>query len=237
MLQLGVSVGIVFLAGLVLILIPTKVWYVIFKLFSFNKFGVRYIRRRRDNTDTLGNFFLFISLLICLAFWIIPFYKVVYIAWLTFAFFATFGQAARVSLELNVLKAKLCQYGVILMFGFGVITTIGLVNGFASDAYIPLFVDDVFSMSIADPYYYFVSPTFSFIVMQFIVLFIPCYCLWAQFKYMRLEDTFKARWIVTYMFKILVVCAVMFGFAYGGFELIKIAFQLEAMPNIAIFNV
>lgn len=229
MVEIAVILGVALFIGLLLILIPTRFLYKIFKPFTMYTFGIRYIRRRRDHVDTFTNFMLFFSVLFCLIYWILPFYQILYGLWLFFTFLCTFGQACKVALNEKTLAGKVVIYGVYLMFAFGIISTMGLLNNGESFRYISQFAHDVFNLKITNVYYYFTNPTFTIVVLQGFIFMVPLYCLWAQFKYMRLEETYKAQWLVTYCFKILFVCAFMFLISYFGFEGIKIVFQINTI--------
>ena len=52
MVEIAVILGVALFIGLLLILIPTRFLYKIFKPFTMYTFGIRYIRRRRDHVDT-----------------------------------------------------------------------------------------------------------------------------------------------------------------------------------------
>ncbi|MGM9947733.1 hypothetical protein [Floccifex sp.] len=227
MLELSIYLGSAAILGLLLICIPARTYNKILKPFQMSTFGIRYIRRRRDHTDTLTNFFLFFSILFCLIYWIIPFYQIIYGIWLFFAFLCTFAQSAKIASKMKTIPGKIVMYGIYLMFIFGLFSSIGLFNNFISNSFVSSFTKDVFSLKIVNAYYYFTNPTFTIVVFQAFILMVPLYCLWAQFKYMRLEETYKARWIFTYIFKICFVCSLMFVLSYFGYEGIMIVFQLK----------
>ncbi|MDD7281765.1 MAG: hypothetical protein PUH10_07265 [Erysipelotrichaceae bacterium] len=227
MLQNLIILGIVLLVGIVLVLIPTKNWNRILKPFTLSTTGIRYIRRRRDHVDTLANVFLFVSALFCILYWIIPFYQIFYVLWLLFSFLCTFAQASRVSASASTAVGKITLFGVYLMFGIGLVGGIGLLNNNVASAYVSSFFKDIIQGNLLNPYYYFTDPTITVVVTEGIILFFPCYCLWAQFNYMRLEDTFKARWIATYVLKVIFVCALMYGISSFGFDFIKVVFQIK----------
>ena len=228
MIELGIYIGIVFLVGIILILIPTRAWNKVLHIFSFNKFGVRYIRRRRDNTDTLCNVFLFISFLLSISYWIIPYFQIVIGVWLTFAFIVTFAQGARVGMSLSTFKGKMVLLGIVLMYGCGLLSSVGVINQFALVSRATFFEKAVFSKEILDVFFYLQKPYAMDILLGFFVIFTSCYILWAQFKYLRLEDTFKARWIITYLLKVLFVCALVVGVSYFGFDFIDQVYEVSS---------
>ncbi len=227
MLELGIVGGVIVLIGLILILIPTRFLNIVFGIFSLGNYGVRYIRRRRDHTDSLANFFLFISLILSCTFFLIPGYQYVIGAWLTFAFLCTFGQATRVCVSIPAVKAKIVLFGVYLMFACGLASSIGFINGFVVNGYISAFTKAIFGGEAKNVFFYLQSPLTFYMLIEGFIIFVSCYNLWAQFKYLRLENTYKAKWMVTYIMKILFVCAVVIGTAYFGFNFVGTVYQID----------
>ena len=65
------------------------------------------------------------------------------------------------------------------------------------------------------------------VLFQAFLYFIPMYCLWAQFKYMRLEDTYTGRNIGLFLIKVILICIFMVLFAYGGYEVLNWAYYID----------
>ncbi|WP_317395742.1 hypothetical protein, partial [Faecalicoccus pleomorphus] len=65
------------------------------------------------------------------------------------------------------------------------------------------------------------------VLLQGILYMLPMYCMWAQFKYMRLENTYKSRNIGLFTIKILFICLVMVALSYGGIEVLNWAYYID----------
>ncbi len=232
MLELGIIGAIVLLVGILLILIPTRFLNMIFKIFSMGTFGIRYIRRRRDHVDSLANFFLFISFLLSISFFIIPYFQYVVGAWLVFSFLCTFAQAARIGTQMKILPAKVVLFGVYLMFASGIIATTGVINNYVILSDVSFFNKAIFGGNATNLFFYLSQPYTFDILLEGLLIFSSSYILWAQFKYIRLEDTFKARWVFTYVLKILIVCAFVLGLSYFGFSFIDKVYQIDSSAKI-----
>jgi len=78
-----------------------------------------------------------------------------------------------------------------------------------------------------DIFYLLTNHSIIVYILQGILFFIPVYCMWSQFKYMRLENTYKAMNIITYVIKVLFICFVMAFLAIEGFDFINFVYQVE----------
>lgn len=228
MLELGIIGAIVLLVGILLVLIPTKFLSKMFSIFSMGTFGIRYIRRRRDHVDSLGNFFLFISFILSFTFFIIPFFQYVIGGWLVFAFLCTFAQAARIGTNMKYIPAKFLLLGVYLMGASGIVATSGMINNYAIVSDVAFFNKALFGGNATNLFFFLSEPYTFDLLLEALLIFSSSYILWAQFKYIRLEDTFKARWIITYLLKVIVVCAFVLGLSYFGFGFIDQVYFADA---------
>ena len=64
--------------GIIFALVPSRTYNILTKTLSFDKKGIRYIRRRHDKVDALANLFLFIGLIFSVLYFVLPFYSLIY---------------------------------------------------------------------------------------------------------------------------------------------------------------
>ncbi|MBQ0065337.1 MAG: hypothetical protein KBT48_06200, partial [Firmicutes bacterium] len=75
--------------------------------------------------------------------------------------------------------------------------------------------------------YYLANMNFMAYFTSFFLYMFAFYCLIAQFKYLRLEDHYKAKNPVFLWFKVLLISAIMIGISYLGFIGIKFVFNVK----------
>ncbi len=191
------------LIGIVISLLPHGFMDIITKYFSFEKWGMRKIYRRRDWVDTFANTCLFICVIFCFLFAFIPFYMVIYGLMVLFSFLALLGQANRVMDEESKKSRFVVFYCCYLMAAFGFLSAAGVFNNYMLYADIAQFRANVFTNQMLNWYYYLSRPYVAAVFVQAILYMIPMYFIWAQFKYMRLEDTYKGRNLVSFTIKVI----------------------------------
>lgn len=213
--------------GIIFALVPSRTYNILTKTLSFDKKGIRYIRRRHDKVDALANLFLFIGLIFSVLYFILPFYSLIYAVFLIFSFLCVLGQANRVLKKKNRNVYRIVIYGLYLMTAIGLVSALGLLNNHVADMMVTTYRTDLFAGNVFDIFYLLTNHSIIVYVLQGILFFIPVYCMWSQFKYMRLENTYKAMNIITYVIKVLFICFVMVFLAIEGFDFINFVYQVE----------
>ena len=57
--------------------------------------------------------------------------------------------------------------------------------------------------------------------------------MWSHFKYMRLENSVKAVYFVTYIMKMIFLIVVVMFISYGAFEFLDKVYQVNALKDLA----
>lgn len=213
--------------GIIFALVPSRTYNILTKTLSFDKKGIRYIRRRHDKVDALANLFLFIGLIFSVLYFVLPFYSLIYAVFLIFSFLCVLGQANRVLKKKNRNVYRVVIYGLYLMTAIGLVSALGLLNNHVADMMVTTYRTDLFAGNVFDIFYLLTNHSIIVYILQGILFFIPVYCMWSQFKYMRLENTYKAMNIITYVIKVLFICFVMVFLAIEGFDFINFVYQVE----------
>lgn len=213
--------------GIIFALVPSRTYNILTKTLSFDKKGIRYIRRRHDKVDALANLFLFIGLIFSVFYFVLPFYSLIYAVFLIFSFLCVLGQANRVLKKKNKNVYRIVIYGLYLMTAIGLVSALGLLNNHVADMMVTTYRTDLFAGNVFDIFYLLTNHSIIVYILQGILFFIPVYCMWSQFKYMRLENTYKAMNIITYVIKVLFICFVMAFLAIEGFDFINFVYQVE----------
>lgn len=213
--------------GIIFALVPSRTYNILTKTLSFDKKGIRYIRRRHDKVDALANLFLFIGLIFSVLYFVLPFYSLIYAVFLIFSFLCVLGQANRVLKKKNRNVYRIVIYGLYLMTAIGLVSALGLLNNHVADMMVTTYRTDLSAGNVFDIFYLLTNHSIIVYILQGILFFIPVYCMWSQFKYMRLENTYKAMNIITYVIKVLFICFVMVFLAIEGFDFINFVYQVE----------
>lgn len=213
--------------GIIFALVPPRTYNILTKTLSFDKKGIRYIRRRHDKVDALANLFLFIGLIFSVLYFVLPFYSLIYAVFLIFSFLCVLGQANRVLKKKNRNVYRIVIYGLYLMTAIGLVSALGLLNNHVADMMVTTYRTDLFAGNVFDIFYLLTNHSIIVYILQGILFFIPVYCMWSQFKYMRLENTYKAMNIITYVIKVLFICFVMAFLAIEGFDFVNFVYQVE----------
>lgn len=213
--------------GIIFALVPPRAYGVLTKTLGFDSKGIRYIRRRRDKVDSLANIFLFVGLIFSVFYFVLPFYSLIYIIFLIFSFLCVLGQAGRVLKNKNKTVYMIVIYGLYLMAAIGLVSAVGMLNGHVANMLVTTFRTDLFAGNVFDIFYLLTNHSIVVYILQGILFFLPVYCMWSQFKYMRLENTYKAMNVITFVIKVLFICAVMVFLAIEGFDFINFVYQVE----------
>lgn len=209
-------------------LLPPRKAAKLFSGLSFGKKGIRKISRRHDITDSLGNGYLFIGCIFCIVYPLIPMYSIVYLIYLSVGYICLMGQNFRISVKYSAGKRLVLIWGISLVVMVGMMSALGCFNNFVCKEYVMQFVQDIFSKEIVHVLYWFKNISPMIYLMQVILFLMPLYVVASQFKYMRLENTYKAYNIVTFVIKMLFVLVVIYLLGSKGFDGLSIVYQLNA---------
>lgn len=212
------GLGAALIAAL-LVAIPLKTIATLTTPFSLKTFGIRRIKRWHSHTDTLANFMLWISVLFCLAAPWIPYSPIIYIVWLIFTWLCATSRAVRMTQVRSRNIKTLVIYLVNLVFLCGLFAASGLSNKDALWIGAFRFANGMLEGQALEPTFYLTDTAPAAYIFQELILILPLVNLWGQFKYMRLENTFKGSNIGTYCVKAIIValvlvCAGSFGPAF-----------------------
>ena len=122
---------------------------------------------------------------------------------------------------------RIVIYGLYLMAAIGLVSALGLLNNHVADMMVTTYRTDLFAGNVFDIFYLLTNHSIIVYILQGILFFIPVYCMWSQFKYMRLENTYKGRNIGLFAIKIIWLCLVMTGLSYGGVEILNWAYYIH----------
>lgn len=190
----------VLISGL-LLLLPLKVTAVLTTPFSLKTFGIRKIKRWHSRTDTLANFMLWVSCLFSIAAPWIPYSPLLYCAWLTFSWLCTISRAVRLSEVKSRSRKTLIIFLLDIVYFTSLFCAIGALNKYTLWIQSFGFANVFISHEAWQPMFYLSSPLPAAYLSQTILLMVPLVSFWSQFKYMRLENTYKASNMMTYVLK------------------------------------
>lgn len=210
---------------LLLILIPLKVLAAVTMPFSMKTFGIRKVRRWHSRTDTLANLMLWISVLFCIAAPWIPYAPVIYIVWLVFTWLCALARVVRLSAVKARWKKQTVIFLITLLFAVALLAGWGIYNHYALWIRSYLFANQLEDGSALNLMYYLQNMQPAAYLLQTLILIFPLVSLWGQFKYMRLENTFKASSIGMYVFKSLIAVTLLFGASVFGQRALEIIYQ------------
>lgn len=218
--------------SLLFLLIPLKYVAQLTIPFSFKTFGIRKIRRWHSRTDTLANLFLWISVILAFAFPFIPEARLAYGIWLTFTWLCTLSRAVRLS-QIRKGNIKLTVIFMLnLIYGFGMLSGLGLLDDQGLWIRSETLVRDLSNPEAWQILYLLRSPNFmSYLLQAALMVFTLC-TLWSQFKYMRLENTYKARFLATYIIRNAIAAALILGAGVYGLAFLEDIYQVEANEKL-----
>lgn len=217
--------AIVLVVAMLMMLIPLKWLSLITTPFSMRTFGIRKIKRWHSRTDTLGNLMLWISLIFCVGFPWIPYSPLIYLFWLTFTWLCTVSRAVRMSqVRLRSIKIQVI-FLINLIYGVGILAGFGFYNDYVLWVRSYEYANLVVAGEALQPMLYLTNSAPAAYLVQVLILAVPVMNLWGQFKYMRLENTFKAANMFTYWMKSLLVLALTAGLGIFGGEGLHLIYQ------------
>ena len=143
------------------------------------------------------------------------------------SFLCLLGQTQRISEKMTPAYRGAVLFFISLMFFFGLFCALGCFNDFVTWKAATQFSQDLFSGEVFHIFYFLHNYVPMMVILQGLCYLLPMYCLWAQFKYMRLENTYKGRNIGLFAIKIIWLCLVMTGLSYGGVEILNWAYYIH----------
>ena len=207
------------------LVLSNKKAYVLARPLMFDKMGIRYMKKRHDYSDTIGNGFLLVGSIFCVLYPLIPAYMWIYAIFLLIGYLMLMAQISRIYKKNRSLRIYLViLFSVFVMVGM--ISASGIFNQMVCKEYAHQFFLDIFQGHIYGILYWFQNVAPMMYLMQAILFIGPLYVLGSQFKYMRLENTFKALHIITLSIKIVLVSAVLLGLAYTGADFLTVVYHV-----------
>lgn len=220
---------VVFFCGILLATVPRRFWMWMIPIFGMDTFGLHEIKRRNDVVDWLGNGMLFVSILFCLFYWVFPFYWLVYSLLFWIGALCLVAQAVRISSNRSWLALAMPLFW---MIGFAFVGGLGISNQFTAGLDRPEFVHALVSGDLFNLFYILHHRSLVTIVAQGLLMAMSFYLIWAQFKYMRLESTFKAYNLFFFWVKVIILCAILIACSITFFELINWAYHVPVNPQV-----
>ena len=206
-LQLGIGIFIAVLIAC----FPFKMIALCTTPFSMKTFGIRKIKRWHSRTDTLANFMIWISIILCVSAPWIPYSPWIYGVWLTFTYLCTLSRVVRLTQANNDANKRIVIFFVSAIYAISLMCALGMMNGYMLWKYFFDYANMIESKEAFNIMLYLNNITPMGYLAQLIVLLVPVVNLWGQFKYMRLENTFKGVHIVSYVIKTLLMLSILFG--------------------------
>lgn len=221
-----VVLGIVSVIGIVITCIPKKWLDVITDVFSLQTYGIRTIRRRNDQTDTLTNCILFVCFLFSVGYCFIPYSFVLYSVLFAVSFLCLIAQTNRVTADLTPRERFSLLSAVWFMSTTAYVGAIGMFNQHQAEKDTAVFIQSLYAHELQSVLYFLTHHEFMTVTLQIVVFFVSFYVVWAQFKYMRLENTYKANNLINFWIKTICVCLLLIGLSFGGFYCMNRAYYV-----------
>ena len=226
----------VLFVSLLFLLIPLNVLSTLTAPFSFKTFGIRKVKRWYSRTDTLANFFLWISVIFAFGFPFIPqgvqMARIIFAVWMIFAWLCTISRAVRLS-QVKRSDIKLTVIFMInIVFGYGLVGGLGLFDHGGLWVRSFMLIDDLKKPETWNLLYLLRSPNFTCYLLQVAIIAFSTCNLWGQFKYMRLENTYKGHFLATYIIKSVLVSLVLLGFGLYGLPFMEGIYRVEETERL-----
>ncbi len=223
--------GSALLISALLLLLPLKIIAVLTTPFSLKTFGIRKIKRWHSRTDTLANFMLWVSCLFSLGAPWIPYSPLLYEVWLSFTWLCAISRAVRLSEVRSRSRKTLIIFLLNWMYLSSLFITIGALNNYTLWIQSFGFANAILNHEALNLMFYLRSPLPAAYLVQTILLMVPLVTFWGQFKYMRLENTFKARNLATYILKMVLIIALLTGLGAYGAQAIGVIYSSDGFEH------
>lgn len=222
LITIAILVGI----GILTSILPEKVMDGLTNVFSLGQVGIRTIRRRNDRSDTLTNFILFLCFVFSFGYLFVPYWEMVYCILFGVSYLCLIAQTNRIAHPFSKRKRISVLLAVWLMSAIAFAGAIGLFNHHQFIRDINIFSKVMYTHNIYSYFYYLTNHEWVSALFEGVIMFASFYVTWAQFKYMRLENSFKANTMIRFWIKIVLVCIILIGLSFGGYCAIKYAYYL-----------
>lgn len=226
-----IIIGVVFCIACIMSLLPKSIYKYIASVFSMHKYGIRKQQRYRTYTDTFGNLMIGFSLFFCLIYCFLPFYSGIYTIFFIFAYLCMLSQSYLVTRKKTT---AIFRTVLILVNLFSAICLLGATGYFNQHAYVSVlnqFVIDFKAGQTFDILYLLKNRTWMYYLFQALIFAYPLVIMWNHFKYMRLENSVKAVYFGTYVFKMLFMMCFFVVLTTKMFNFLDLVYQVEALKK------
>lgn len=228
-----VVIGLVGVLVILMSILPKPVYNAITRVFSMHKNGIRKIRKYNSTTDSIANLLITISIVFSIFYCFIPFYSILYAIFFIVSYLCLLAQANRVTSKKTQSVARTVIFLTNLFSGISFLGALGFLNQHISDAVIAQFMIDFQAHKLFDILYLLQNRTWMYWLFQGILFLFPLFIMWSHFKYMRLENSVKAVYFVTYIIKMIFLIVVVLLVSYGTFEFLDKVYQVDALRDLA----
>lgn len=213
--------------GVLLYFLPQNMYNGITNVFSLNDLGIRKNNWRHDYDDLLASLFLLLSFIFSFVFYEIPYFYVVYSILYLFSFLCVLAQTNRICKSESKKHRLSLIFAIYCMSGIAYLCAIGVFNH--QQAYVDAYV---FQKALANKevfrlFYWATNHEPISNLLQSILFFASFYVEWAQFKYMRLEDSYKANNLIFFWIKVILICVILLFLSSQGFQFINNVFYVN----------
>lgn len=217
--------SIVLILGVLVVFMPKKAQEFLSDKSSLQHWGMRYSNWRRDYIDTLTNFFLFLCFFGSMGLVISPYGKEIFMGIYFIAFVLLISQTYRISQKMESKEQRLLYLAIYVMCAIAFLAATLFMSYPLQNAY-KQFLKDIDDQSIYSILYWFTHVQPTMLIHQFVCYFAAFYVVWAQFKYMRLENHYKAVSLTTFWVKVIIVSFVLVAISLGFMYLVKFVYYL-----------
>ncbi len=228
-----VVIGLVGILVILMSILPKSVYNAITYVFSMHKNGIRKIRKYNSTTDSIANLLVGVSIVFCIFYCFIPFYSILYAIFFMVSYLCMLAQANRVTSRKTQSVARTVLFLTNLFAGVSFLGALGFLNHHMSDAVIAQFMIDFQAHKVFDILYLLQNRTWMYWLFQGVLFLFPLFIMWSHFKYMRLENSVKAVYFVTYIMKMIFLIVVVMFISYGAFEFLDKVYQVNALKDLA----
>ena len=228
-----VVIGLVGVLVILMSILPKPVYNAITRVFSMHKNGIRKIRKYNSTTDSIANLLITISIVFSIFYCFIPFYSILYAIFFVVSYLCLLAQANRVTSKKTQSVARTVIFLTNLFSSISFLGALGFLNQHISDAVIAQFMIDFQAHKVFDILYLLQNRTWMYWLFQGILFLFPLFIMWSHFKYMRLENSVKAVYFVTYIIKMIFLIVVVLLVSYGTFEFLDKVYQVDALRDLA----
>lgn len=228
-------VVIVFTIVLVIIMsvLPKPVYNGITSVFSMHKNGIRKIQKYHTTTDSIANLMIGISIAFSILYCFIPFYSVLYGLFFIVSYLCMLAQANRVTSKKTKQIAKTVIFLTNVFAGICFLGALGFLNHHIASGVITQFMIDFHAHKVFNILYLLQNRTWMYWLFQGLLFVFPLFIMWSHFKYMRLENSVKAVYFITYILKMVFMIVVMLAFSTQAFSFLDMVYQVDALKKMA----